>query len=833
VLITALGLFFETSAMACDSVLQAHEKVQYQTYGQLVSAIIYFVLAFWWLDAGHGLMGVIWANVASRFARLAVMAPLMFWHTGPWRRALPGETRPGLRTMLKLGFALCMATTFGIISYKVDTVMLEAMLGAAATGIYVLGHRALDVMLIVPNLFATALFPALARYAARSQVDARRLSERALRYMVSLMLPATWLVALSAQPVIEWFARGTESADPGQFADSILVLQLVIWGVPFQSANHVLNRMLIAAGRERVFFGIGLAALVTNVTLNLLLIPRHGYYGAAVSDGDLPGPELRPAPVVPAPHRCLDAPAAGPAEARPGARGELAGHGPAAGRLAPAWLDGWFALAVTGGWTPFVGGAVLWAVCYGGAVIAWRVLDRDDLQLLGQLWRRGGGTFSGLSAAGISGKRRVRTRPAAGPGGPPATEGHRMEIIRHFAASLSGTVWGWPEVFPVMVAALLLTGLFTTVSLRFLQLRKLKHSLDVIRGKYDDPAHEGDLSHFQALTTALSATVGIGNIAGVATAIHYGGPGALFWMWVTAVFGMALKYAECTLSMKHRSILADGKVAGGPMYYIEKGLGKRWKPLAVIFAVCAVISSFGSGNSIQAFTVADQLRADLGVPTWLTGVVSASLIAAVILGGIQRIGLVTSRLVPFMAVVYVAGALLVLVMNLPAIPGMLMLVFSSAFQPAAQIGGFAGGTFIFMLTWGVKRGLFSNESGQGSAPIAHAAARTDEPVREGLVAMMEPMIDTLIICTLTGLVILSTGVWNDKQPGELPINPQTDLVVIAGEAQVRINGRVDGPTASPATCWSIRACCRGRRWSTTIPWWSSRASCWTGAPGRG
>jgi len=366
-----------------------------------------------------------------------------------------------------------------------------------------------------------------------------------------------------------------------------------------------------------------------------------------------------------------------------------------------------------------------------------------------------------------------------------------MEIIRHFAASLSGTVWGWPEVFPVMVAALLLTGLFTTVSLRFLQLRKLKHSLDVIRGKYDDPAHEGDLSHFQALTTALSATVGIGNIAGVATAIHYGGPGALFWMWVTAVFGMALKYAECTLSMKHRSILADGKVAGGPMYYIEKGLGKRWKPLAMIFAGCAVISSFGSGNSIQAFTVADQLRADLGVPTWLTGVVSASLIAAVILGGIQRIGLVTSRLVPFMAVVYVAGALLVLVMNLPAIPGMLMLVFSSAFQPAAQIGGFAGGTFIFMLTWGVKRGLFSNESGQGSAPIAHAAARTDEPVREGLVAMMEPMIDTLIICTLTGLVILSTGVWNDKQPGELPINPQTDLVVIAGEAQVRINGRVD------------------------------------------
>jgi O-antigen/teichoic acid export membrane protein len=334
-------------------------------------------------------MGVIWANVASRVVRLAVMVPWMIKHTGPWRRALPDEQSPGVRAMLRLGFALCMATTFGIISYKVDTVMLTEMVGQAATGIYVLGHRALDVMLIVPNLFATALFPALARYAARSQIDARRLGERALRYMVSLMLPATWLVHLSAQPVIEWFARGTESADPGQFADSILVLQLVIWGVPFQSANHVLNRMLIAAGRERVFFGIGLAALVTNVTLNLLLIPRHGYYGAAVATviclaqscvlhlwclrrtdawTPLRRALLRPALALVVSWLVtvllLDA-------------------------LAPTWLDGWFALTVTGGWTPFVGGAALWAACYGAAVIGLRVLDRDDLQLLGQLGRRG------------------------------------------------------------------------------------------------------------------------------------------------------------------------------------------------------------------------------------------------------------------------------------------------------------------------------------------------------------------------------------------------------------------------------------------------------------
>jgi AGCS family alanine or glycine:cation symporter len=253
---------------------------------------------------------------------------------------------------------------------------------------------------------------------------------------------------------------------------------------------------------------------------------------------------------------------------------------------------------------------------------------------------------------------------------------------------------------------------------------------------------------------------------------------------------MALKYAECTLSMKYRQILPDGSAAGGPMYYIEHGLGKSWKPLAVAFVVCTVISSFGSGNSIQAFTVADQMRADVGVPTWITGVVSASLIAAVILGGIKRIGAVTSKLVPYMAVIYVSGGLLVLLLNFQVIPGMLVLIFKSAFQPAAQIGGFAGGTFIFMLTWGVKRGLFSNESGQGSAPIAHAAAKTDEPVREGVVAMMGPLIDTLIICTITGLVILSTGVWTEKNRGEIPVNAQSDITVMIDAASVGTNGRV-------------------------------------------
>jgi len=365
-----------------------------------------------------------------------------------------------------------------------------------------------------------------------------------------------------------------------------------------------------------------------------------------------------------------------------------------------------------------------------------------------------------------------------------------MENISNFASELSGTVWGWPEVFPLMVGALLLTGLITTVALRFIQLRKLKHSLDVIRGRYDDPSHEGDLSHFQALTTALSATVGIGNIAGVATAMHYGGPGAIFWMWVTAIFGMALKYAECTLAVKYRTILPDGTAAGGPMYYIEKGLGPAWKPLAVVFAVCAIISSFGSGNSIQAFTVADQIRDDLGVPTWITGFVSAGLVAAVILGGIKRIGAVTSKLVPYMAVIYVAGGLLVLLLNFSQVPEMLAVIFTSAFKPAAQLSGFAGGSFIFMLTWGVKRGLFSNESGQGSAPIAHAAAKTDEPVREGVVAMMGPMIDTLIICTITGLVILTTGVWHDKREDLLPVNAQSAITVVNLDTAVQVDGKI-------------------------------------------
>ncbi|MCK4579195.1 MAG: sodium:alanine symporter family protein, partial [Candidatus Marinimicrobia bacterium] len=340
---------------------------------------------------------------------------------------------------------------------------------------------------------------------------------------------------------------------------------------------------------------------------------------------------------------------------------------------------------------------------------------------------------------------------------------------------------------PLMVYLLLGTGIFMAYRLGFIQLRKLKHSFEVISGKYDHPDDEGDLTHFQALSAALSATVGIGNIAGVATAIHYGGPGALFWMWVTALFGMGLKFSECTLSMVYRKVHADGSVSGGPMYYIENGLGPRFKWLAIAFAVFGVICSFGTGNSIQAFTVSDQIYNEVAnlvanpdthfltrqfqvvgafhvsLMQIFNGLMLSTIVALVIIGGIKRIGLVASRLAPFMAVFYVTAATLILLANYDQVIPVFGMIFTYAFNPPAEIAGVAGGSLLVIfntMMFGVKRGLFSNESGQGSAAIAHATAKTKYPVREGIVAMSGPFIDTLIICTMTGLVIISTGAWH-------------------------------------------------------------------------
>jgi AGCS family alanine or glycine:cation symporter len=339
-----------------------------------------------------------------------------------------------------------------------------------------------------------------------------------------------------------------------------------------------------------------------------------------------------------------------------------------------------------------------------------------------------------------------------------------------------------------LVIILLGTGLFLTIKLGFIQFRRLGHGFAVATGRYDDPDEPGDVSHFQALTTALSATVGVGNIAGVAIAIHIGGPGALFWMWVTALLGMATKYSEVTLAQKYRDVREDkdgkaweGSVSGGPMYYIERGLGKRWKPVAVFFAGALMVTSFMTGNAVQANTVATQMFDSFGVPVWITGLITAAIVGVVIIGGISRIGKVTSIVAPIMAAVYVAGALVILVLNADAVPAAFASIFTEAFNPTSGVAGTGIGVFLTTMMFGVQRGLFSNEAGQGSAPIAHAAAKTDEPVSEGAVALLEPFIDTILICTMTGLVLISTGAYTTTAPAPIDLDASNVSVVQADE----------------------------------------------------
>jgi AGCS family alanine or glycine:cation symporter len=340
-----------------------------------------------------------------------------------------------------------------------------------------------------------------------------------------------------------------------------------------------------------------------------------------------------------------------------------------------------------------------------------------------------------------------------------------MELFETVVASV-GDFLAWP-----LVVLLLGTGLYLTIRLGFIQFRRLGHGIAVATGRYDDPDEPGDVSHFQALTTALSATVGVGNIAGVALAIHIGGPGALFWMWVTALVGMATKYAEVTLAQEYRQVHHDsdgkaweGSVSGGPMYYIERGLGKNWKPVAMFFAFALMITSFMTGNAVQANTIATQLYDSFGILPWMTGLVTASLVGVVIVGGISRIGRVTSIVAPLMAALYVTGAMVILLLNFGSIPGAFATIFTEAFNPTSGVAGTGIGVFLLTMQYGVQRGLFSNEAGQGSAPIAHSAAKTDEPVSEGVVALLEPFIDTIIICTMTGLVLVTTGAFNAKAP---------------------------------------------------------------------
>jgi AGCS family alanine or glycine:cation symporter len=315
------------------------------------------------------------------------------------------------------------------------------------------------------------------------------------------------------------------------------------------------------------------------------------------------------------------------------------------------------------------------------------------------------------------------------------------------------------------------TGLYFIFRLKFLNVTKLKHSIQIVAGKYDDDDIKGDVNSFKALTTALSATVGTGNIVGVSLAIYWGGPGAVFWMWVTGFLGMILKYAETTLSHKYRDFNSDGSVSGGPMYSIKKGIIEvyNWpvfaKVLAGIFAIATILASLGTGNMAQANSIAHALNVNYDIPVFYTGLVIAILVLIIIIGGLKRIADVTSKLVPFMAVTYVAATLIVIGSEYQHIPEAFGIIISNAFTGTAATGGFVGSAFLMTLVWGVRRGLFSNEAGQGSAPIAHAAAKTKYPAREGLVASLEPLVDTLIICTLTALMIVTTGAWQSGAKG--------------------------------------------------------------------
>ena len=346
-----------------------------------------------------------------------------------------------------------------------------------------------------------------------------------------------------------------------------------------------------------------------------------------------------------------------------------------------------------------------------------------------------------------------------------------MEKLNQILITIDGYL-GSSNWFPIL---LLGTGIFFTIYLKFPQIRYFRHAFRILSGKYEKDSMRGDTTHFQALTTALSGTVGTGNIGGVGLALFIGGPAALFWMWVTAFLGMTTKFVECTLSHKYRVISKDGTIAGGPMYYMERGLKMKW--LAVLFAIGTIICAFGTGNMPQINNISASLQATLNVPPLLTGGVLAVLLGLIIIGGIRRIAKVTRILVPFMCVVYVVGALLVIVTNVENLLPGLARIFTDIFSGSAATGGFLGSTFSFALTKGVGRGLYSNEAGQGSAAIAHSAAKADEPVSEGMVAILEPFIDTLVICTLTGLTIISSDVWTQKHENEFQ---STDMVVIDG-----------------------------------------------------
>lgn len=353
-----------------------------------------------------------------------------------------------------------------------------------------------------------------------------------------------------------------------------------------------------------------------------------------------------------------------------------------------------------------------------------------------------------------------------------------MDTIMEINAFINELIWGWPLLILMMG-----TGIFLTIYTRFVSFTKFGYAMKQTFFKMfkKDQVGEGEVTAFQAVSTALAATVGTGNIAGVGTAIAIGGPGSVFWMWLAALFGMAIKYGEVVLSIQYREKTEDGRYVGGPMYYLTKGANMKW--LAILFAIFGTTATFGIGNMVQSNSVADALNATFDVDPLITGIVLAVLVALVILGGIKAIGRVTSVVVPFMAAIYILGGLFIIAVNIQQVPAAFALIFREAFTGTAAVGGFTGAGLSVSIRYGIARGVFTNEAGLGSAPIAHAAATTDHPVRQGMWGIFEVFADTLVLCTITSLVIVMTGVWDSGIDG-------APLTTAAFDAGIQYGGHI-------------------------------------------
>lgn len=329
-----------------------------------------------------------------------------------------------------------------------------------------------------------------------------------------------------------------------------------------------------------------------------------------------------------------------------------------------------------------------------------------------------------------------------------------LATIEKLTGDFVGLVWGVP-----LVVLLVGSGVFFTIYFGFPQLRFFKHSIEIIMGKYDKPEDKGEISHFQALCSALSATVGLGNIAGVAVAISLGGPGAIFWLWVAGFIGMCTKFTEVVLSLQYRDVTPDGRVHGGPMFVIKNALSKNFYPIAWLYALFVVLSSFGAGNMFQSNQMAAVIKASAGVPEWVSGLIFCAGAFLILIGGIKRIGQVTEKMVPAMVGLYLFGAIWILIARYEMIPEMFSQIFVGAFAGTAAVGGFAGAAFKDVIIMGIRRATFSNEAGMGSAAMAHSAAKST-PIQEGIVALLEPFIDTIVVCSITAIALLLTGAWS-------------------------------------------------------------------------